>query len=65
MITVNGENHGIRGGETVLELLEAQGYRLEIIAVEYNGVILKKDEYGTTVLQDGDKLEVVSFVGGG
>ena len=65
MITVNGETLDIREGATVLELLEAQGYRLGIIAVEYNGMILKKEDYGTTVLQKGDKLEVVSFVGGG
>ena len=65
MITVNGEKLDIRGGETLLELLETQGYRIEVIAVEYNGIILKKEDYGTTMLQDGDKLEVVSFVGGG
>ena len=65
MITVNGEMLDIREGATVLELLEEQGYRLGIIAVEYNGMILKKEDYGVTVLQEGDKLEVVSFVGGG
>lgn len=65
MITVNGKNLDIRKDETVLELLKAQGYRVEIIVVEYNGVILKKDKYGTTVLKDGDNVEVISFVGGG
>lgn len=65
MITVNGETTDIREGETLLELLETQGYRLGVIAVEYNGMILKKEDYGITVLQEGDKIEVVSFVGGG
>ena len=65
MITVNGKNLDIRKEETVLELLKVQGYRVEIIVVEYNGVILKKNEYGTTVLKDGDNVEVISFVGGG
>lgn len=65
MIIINGEKHVIRAGETLLELLEEQGYRLEVIAVEYNGSILKKDDYATTTLQDGDRIEVVSFVGGG
>ena len=65
MITVNGEKLDIREGETLLDLLEAQGYRLDVIAVEYNGVILKKEDYGTTVLKENDTLEVVSFVGGG
>lgn len=65
MIAVNGESVDIQAGQTLLELLEAQGYRLEVIAVEYNGAILNKAVYGSTVLQEGDKLEVVSFVGGG
>ena len=65
MITVNGEPQDIRAGETLQELLEARGYRIGIIAVEYNGLILKKEDYAATVLQPGDKLEVVSFVGGG
>ena len=65
MITVNGKPLDACKGMTLLDLLEARGYRLDVIAVEYNGVILKKDAYSATVLQDGDKIEVVSFVGGG
>lgn len=65
MVTVNGKPLNIRKDETLLELLEEQGYRLGVIAVEYNGLILKKDDYGTTQLHEGDRLEVVSFVGGG
>lgn len=65
MITVNGETLEIQKGSTLLELLEARGYRLGVIAVELNGTILNKDAYGTTPLHDGDKLEIVSFVGGG
>ena len=64
-ITVNGKPLSIREGETLPELLKAQGYRAEVIAVEYNGQALKKTAYTGTTLQDGDKLEVVSFVGGG
>lgn len=65
MITVNGQALDIRAGANLLDLLHAQGYRLEVIAVEYNGHILKKEDYSATTLCDGDKLEVVSFVGGG
>lgn len=65
MITVNGKTLDTCEGETLLGLLEAQGYRLGVIAVEHNGVILKKEAYGSVVLHDGDKIEVVSFVGGG
>ena len=48
-----------------LELLEDRGYPLGRIAVELNGRILPKAEYGNTRLRDGDALEIVSFVGGG
>lgn len=65
MVTVNGEPISIHKGETLLELLESQGYRLGVIAVEHNGNVIKKESYGVIKLQDGDKLEVVSFVGGG
>lgn len=65
MIIINGEKHVFRAGETLLELLEEQGYRLEVIAVEYNGAILSKAAYGSTTLHEADRIEVVSFVGGG
>ena len=41
------------------------GFRRDRIAVEINGEIIKKSDYDKTVLNDGDKIEVVSFVGGG
>ena len=65
MITVNGEKLQAHEGATVHELIHSQGYRVEVIAVEYNGSILKKGDYATTTLQDGDRIEIVSFVGGG
>ena len=65
MITVNGEKVEIRKGETLLEMVEERGYRLAVIAVEYNGMILNKEAYGSTVLSEGDRVEIVSFVGGG
>ena len=46
-------------------LLENSGFRRDRIAVEINGEIIKKSDYDKTVLNDGDKIEVVSFVGGG
>ena len=47
------------------ELLKQEGFQTERIAVELNGEILPKALYDTTVLQERDKIEVVSFVGGG
>ena len=65
MITVNGKKLHSHDGTTVQELIQTQGYRVDVIAVEYNGKILKNSDYATTLLQDGDRLEIVSFVGGG
>lgn len=65
MITLNGDQTKITDGMTVTELLTQKQFRIALVAVEYNGRILKKNEYDTTVLKSGDIIEVVSFMGGG
>ena len=40
-------------------------YDRDLIAVERNGSIIKRNDYDKTVLQDGDTVEIVQFVGGG
>lgn len=65
MITVNGSTFEGKDGMTVEELIKEHGFRMTFIAVEVNGRIIKKDEYSSTQLNDGDKVEVVNFVGGG
>ena len=46
-------------------LISSLGYDLQKVAVELNGTICPRASLGSTVLKDGDSLEVVSFVGGG
>ncbi|MCI6121615.1 MAG: sulfur carrier protein ThiS [Lachnospiraceae bacterium] len=65
MITVNGQAVSLEKPITVAEYLDQNQYRIERIAVEMNGEILPKKNYAAVTLKDGDKLEVVSFVGGG
>ncbi len=65
MIQVNGELIEAVNGMTLASYLEQNGYKKERIAVECNGEIVPKAEYESRILQDGDVLEVVSFVGGG
>ena len=65
MITVNGQAVSLEKPITVAEYLAQNHYRIERIAVEMNGEILPKKNYAAVTLKDGDKLEVVSFVGGG
>ena len=64
MVTINGENLDI-AGRTLTEYLEMKSYDIKRIAVECNGEIVPKAEYQDKILQDGDSVEVVSFVGGG
>ncbi len=63
MITVNGEKLDFSG--TVEELLDVLKYNGKRVAVELNENIVPKAEYGSTEVSDGDKLEIVRFVGGG
>ena len=64
MVKINGEELNI-AGKTVAEYLATTIYDSKRIAVECNGDIVPKAQYGETVLKDGDSVEVVSFVGGG
>ncbi len=64
MVRVNGENLEL-AGKTVEEYLSTTKYDKTRIAVEINCEIVPKSTYGSTVLKDGDTVEVVSFVGGG
>ena len=64
MVKVNGAALDI-AGKTLTEYLATTNYDIKRIAVERNGDIVPKAQYGETVLQDGDSIEVVSFVGGG
>ena len=64
MIKINGEELNV-AGKTLADYLATTNYDLKRIAVERNGDIVPKAQYAETVLQDGDSIEVVSFVGGG
>lgn len=65
MITVNGTEVENITGKTVAEYLAESGYDMRRIAVEICDEIVLKSQYENTVLQDGDCVEIVSFVGGG
>lgn len=64
MVKINGAELDI-AGKTLSAYLSATDYDPRRIAVERNGGIVPKAQYGETILQDGDSLEIVSFVGGG
>ncbi len=64
MVKVNGTELDI-AGKTVSEYLATTDYDPKRIAVERNGNIVFKSQYDDAILEDGDSLEIVSFVGGG
>ena len=64
MVKVNGTELDI-AGKTVAQYLSTTNYDPKRIAVERNGDIVFKSQYEATILQDGDSVEIVSFVGGG
>ena len=62
---VNGETIILLEKTSLIEFLQRNGYALEKIAVELNGEIISRSRYASVILTDADKLEIVSFVGGG
>ena len=64
-LKLNGEKKEIQDGLSVSGLLGVLNIEPARVAVEVNLSIIKKDSYGTHMLQDGDEVEIVSFVGGG
>jgi thiamine biosynthesis protein ThiS len=64
-ITLNGDTHEVAGPLTVSELLAQLEIDARRVAVEHNLVVLKRDTFATTVVHEGDEVEVVNFVGGG
>lgn len=64
-IILNGEPHEIADGMTVEALVLTLADDPRGVAIERNLEIVPKAEHAETVLKDGDKLEVVQFVGGG
>lgn len=65
MITANGKQIQLTSEMSVADYLKQNNYQINRIAVEMNEEILPKYSYSETMLKDGDRLEVVTFVGGG
>lgn len=64
-ILVNGEPRVVPPGTTVLALLRELSLPETRVAVERNLSIVRKAQYAGTLLEEGDRLEIVTFVGGG
>jgi thiamine biosynthesis protein ThiS len=64
-IVVNGTPRKVAQGTTILTLLEALAIKPDRVAVELDRVIIKAPRWPETSLNDGARLEIVHFVGGG
>lgn len=64
-IELNGEPHRAPEGQSLDELVKSLDLRPGRVAVEINQVVVPKSDYQHTVLAQGDKVEIIHFVGGG
>jgi thiamine biosynthesis protein ThiS len=64
-ITLNGDPHQLQGPLSVSALLQRLDIDARRVAVELNTAVVKKAAYDTSVVKDGDEVEIVNFVGGG
>ncbi|MEA5515071.1 sulfur carrier protein ThiS [Nodularia sp. UHCC 0506] len=64
-LQVNGETRTCLCQTPLPDLLQQLGFNPRLIAVEYNGEILHRQFWPQTQIQSGDRLEIVTIVGGG
>jgi len=64
-IQLNGDSYEINNGSNLNELLNKLKIQKNKVAIEVNGEIIEKKKYNNLVLINGDKVEIVHFIGGG
>lgn len=64
-VVVNGEETQIADGTSVDKVIETLGLKPERVAVELNHRIVRRSQWTSTALSEGDRVEIVHFVGGG
>ena len=64
-IQVNGEYREFDLPLSIQDLIAVLGLRLERLAIELNGTVIRRVDWADTMLGDDDRIEIVHFVGGG
>jgi thiamine biosynthesis protein ThiS len=64
-IRLNGEPFELPGPVSISALLAELNIDPRIVAVEHNVVVIKRQKYESTMIGEGDEVEIVRFVGGG
>lgn len=64
-VTINGEVRPVPPGTSINQLVKMLGLAPDRVAIEYNRQIVRRPRWTEVQVGDGDKLEIVQFVGGG
>ncbi len=64
-ITLNGKETELEKSATILELVQTLKLPPELVACELNLKIIKRSEYATTPVSEGDRVEILQMIGGG
>ena len=64
-VEVNGESKELEEGATLQTLVQSLGLAPERVAVEHNREVVRRPDWPTLKLSEGDRVEIVHFVGGG
>lgn len=64
-LSLNGEQITLLDLKSLSDLLDDQGYQSQKIAVAINGSFVPRSQYGETIINDSDEVDVIQAVGGG
>ena len=64
-IQLNGKNILVKTNYSIFDLLKKYNLSKKKVAIEHNGIIIQKTDYKKKFLKNNDKVEVVTFIGGG
>ena len=64
-IIVNGESRDVATGSTIAGLIDTLGLEQKAVVAQRNDDIIERDAYASTLIHDGDTIELIRFVGGG
>ena len=64
-ITLNGEKFTLETGSNIVNLIDRLDLDVDKLAIERNLEIVPKSKFAMTIIEEGDKLEIVHFIGGG
>lgn len=64
-LVVNEKAFSLENGSNLLELLACRGLDPAVVVIEVNRAIVRKEAFGSCLLREGDRVEILRFVGGG